>query len=118
MKKALINIGLFVFAVLALPTIGGLGLLYGTTVHASAFPDKAYTMAVIIDILANAMCPELLRDLLLVNKDTPYPFGVKKQTISYALMMNEKMNNLSPMGRWLYDRIDQVDPGHFTRVTF
>lgn len=115
--KALINISLLLFSIVANMTIGAFGVFYGLLKNLIGFPTKAIDVAYTLDINGNILCGELFNDTLLI-KPSKYIFGKKEETISLVLKRNYDINNLSKTGKKLYNLIEWIDKGHFDATNF
>jgi len=120
MKRLLNNLIIFAVAIFLLFTIGMFGLVY--TLFWSIFKyrkisffkywaDLVYTINVGIDKIGNVLLGAFLNRFA-VNQPE-YPFGNINDTISKALAMN--LDNLSPLGKFIVDVLEKIDPGHMEK---
>ena len=72
--------------------------------------DYFLIFAVAIDVTGNVALGPLL-NLILITKGG-YKFGNRKETISSVLGKNKKTMTLKPLGSWLSNVLDKIDPNH------
>lgn len=121
MSKIFKNIVLFFVAILLLFTIGLYGLAYAF-IHtlfnfrkggySEYWGDLLYQINVGIDMIGNVMLGKFLNHHT-IHDDTIYPFGNVNHTISHVLAVNKlKYNNTKPLGDWIINILEWIDPGH------
>lgn len=120
MKRLINNIIIFIVAIFLLFTVGTFGLIY--TIVWSVFnsakisffkywADLMYTINVGIDKIGNVLLAAFLNKFAIV--EPVYKFGDINDTISEALAKN--LNNLTPLGKFIVDVLEWVDPGHMEK---
>lgn len=122
MKRLIKNIILFIAAVFLLITIGGFGLVYTLFWSIINFKvisffkywaDLVYTINVGIDKIGNVLLAAFLNRFAV--KTDFYKFGNIDDTISYALALNLKENNLTRLGIFIVNVLEYIDPGHMEK---
>ena len=117
MKKLIKNIILLDIALTLLLTVGLFGLLYTfiwsifnftKTSFIKYWSNLFYTINVGIDKIGNVLLGTFMNKFAV--KELQYPFGKLNDTISYALAMN--LGYLSPLGEFITNILEFVDPGH------
>ncbi len=120
MKKLIRNIILFFVAIILLSSIGVFGLIYTfiwsvinlkTISFIKYWSDLIYTINVGIDKIGNVLLGAFLNQFAI--KKTDYKFGDIDDTISKALAKN--LDNLTPLGKFIVDILESIDPGHMKK---
>jgi hypothetical protein len=120
MKRLINNIIIFIVAMFLLFTVGTFGLIY--TIIWSIFnsakisffkywADLMYTINVGIDKIGNVLLAAFLNKFAIVEQT--YKFGNINDTISEALAKN--LDNLTPLGKFIVDVLEWIDPGHMEK---
>ena len=120
MTRLINNIVIFIVAIILLCTIGIFGLIY--TIFWSVLNFKkisffkywanlVYTLNVGIDKIGNVLLAAFLNRFAIKTPD--YKFGNINDTISKALAKN--LNNLTPLGKFIVDVLEAIDPGHMQK---
>jgi len=79
-----------------------------------AISDFFYSISVILDVVANVIGAPLWN--IILKKKGGYAFGNRHDTISYAMMQNKLLNNLTAFGKGIAWILDHIDPGHLERT--
>jgi hypothetical protein len=119
-KRLINNTIIFIVAMFLLFTVGTFGLIY--TIVWSVFnsakisffkywADLMYTINVGIDKIGNVLLAAFLNKFAIV--EPVYKFGDINDTISEALAKN--LNNLTPLGKFIVDVLEWIDPGHMEK---
>lgn len=120
MRRLFVNIILFFVALSLLFTIGTFGLVYTIfwSVYNSSkisffkyWGDLMYTINVGIDKIGNVLLAAFLNKFAV--KEPKYKFGNINDTISEALAKN--LDNLAPLGQFIVDVLEKIDPGHMEK---
>ncbi len=120
MKRLLVNIALFLVAVLLLSSAGIYGLIYSlifSLLNLKKYSfidfcaDTIYSINIGIDQIGNVLLALFLTRYCLIDK-TFFPFGKVDQTISHVLAVNYFRFNLSSFGLWLVKTLDFFDKDH------
>lgn len=123
MKRLLVNIILFLVAVLLLSTIGIYGLFYAIVWTARHFTkvsflkywtDLIYSINLGIDRIGNVLLSTFLNNFALIDK-TQYPFGDVKHTISHVLAVNYFAVNTSKFGTIIVLILEIIDKNHMEK---
>jgi len=120
MRRLVTNIILFFVALSLLFTVGTFGLVY--TIFWSLYNsskisffkywgDLMYTINVGIDKIGNVLLAAFLNKFAI--KESKYRFGNINDTISEALAKN--LYNLTPLGQFIVDVLERIDPGHMKK---
>lgn len=120
MRRLISNIVLFFVAISLLFTVGTFGLVY--TIFWSFYNsskisffkywgDLMYTINVGIDKIGNVLLAAFLNKFAV--KEPQYKFGNINDTISEALAKN--LDNLAPLGQFIVDVLEWIDPGHMEK---
>jgi len=121
-KRLIINIIIFLVAILLLLTIGIYGVIYTMIVSVFKFKtvsflkywgDFFYSINVGIDKIGNVFLSMFLNEYTI--KDKSYPFGNINHTISHVLAFNYINGNLKPLGKFIVDVLERLDPGHMDK---
>jgi hypothetical protein len=73
-----------------------------------------YVMAVSIDQLGNVVMSTLFNDILI--RKYGIEFGDEDQTISMVLGVNKKIGTLTPLGKFIADVLNKIDPNHVEKA--
>lgn len=120
MRRLFVNIILFFVALSLLFTVGTFGLVYTIfwSVYNSSkisffkyWGDLMYTINVGIDKIGNVLLAAFLNKFAV--KEPKYKFGNINDTISEALAKN--LDNLAPLGQFIVDVLEKIDPGHMEK---
>jgi len=112
---------LFVLAVLLSILLTPIGIVFHLVYLAIRLKLKGFVkqsgwyfkmLAVSIDQFGNVALGPLLNKTCL--KEVQYSFGDEDDTISKVLHYNRE--TLSRFGRWLYETIEKIDPGHYDHI--
>lgn len=120
MRRLISNIVLFFVAISLLFTVGTFGLVY--TIFWSFYNsskisffkywgDLMYTINVGIDKIGNVLLAAFLNKFATIKPQ--YKFGNINDTISEALAKN--LDNLAPLGQFIVDVLEWIDPGHMEK---
>ncbi len=120
MRRLISNIVLFFVAISLLFTVGTFGLVY--TIFWSFYNsskisffkywgDLMYTINVGIDKIGNVLLAAFLNKFATIKPQ--YKFGNINDTISEALAKN--LDNLAPLGQFIVDVLEWIDPGHMKK---
>jgi hypothetical protein len=120
MRRLISNIVLFFVAISLLFTVGTFGLFY--TIFWSFYNsskisffkywgDLMYTINVGIDKIGNVLLAAFLNKFATIKPQ--YKFGNINDTISEALAKN--LDNLAPLGQFIVDVLEWIDPGHMEK---
>lgn len=121
MKKLIINIILFIVAIILLVTLGAIGLIYTFFNSLVYFKNKSfakywgnllYQINIGIDQIGNVLLGKFLNRFGV--KKVIHPFGRVNETISYAIARNR--GYLTKLGTLVHDIIEWIDPGHFDKA--
>jgi hypothetical protein len=122
MKRLIVNVFLFVVAILLLITLGSFGILY-TVLYSvkniknvaflNYWADLLYQINVGIDQIGNVLLARFLNNFAIINND--YPFGKVNMTISHVLAVNYKNNNIAPLGLFIILILECIDTGHIEK---
>ena len=91
-------------------TLYPLGILYGIVRHLFYADKKALDVALLLDLGGNVFCRELMNDIFI--KDDTKGFGSPFQTIREVLGINNELDNLTKLGKYLVRLLDYLDPYH------
>jgi hypothetical protein len=123
MKRLILNITLFVVAIILLATIGLYGAVYAFFFTVFRYPkysfinfwaDTIYAINIGIDQIGNVLLAVFLNRFCLYNAHA-YPFGKVKQTISHVLAVNFYACNIKPLGHFIIKILLFFDPDHLTK---
>lgn len=70
------------------------------------------SMAISLDQFGNGSCWKLLQTVLTKNNDETYDFGNIDETVSFAIGINDRRNNLSMFGRFVRNVLNLLDKNH------
>jgi hypothetical protein len=121
MRILIINLVIFVVALLLLFFLGGIGIVYGVFKHLKSFKlfdylgRIMYSINVGIDQIGNVLLGEFLDATCLVDKDVRKRFGRVDETISHVLAINERDGNLKDFGHKIVGVLEFLDPGHMDK---
>lgn len=116
-KIFLINVLLFLIAILGVTIIGSVGFFVGIYYilfkkeSTEYFKDCAY----VLDIFGNVICQDLF-DLILIKKESKFKFGNPQQTISAVLGLNKHFNTLKNQGIFWANFLNKIDKNHVERA--
>lgn len=88
------------------------GLIYSLVSNPKNFGQALYVRAFAEDKSANTYCADLFNRYLLTDSLTRYEFGNSDETISGVLGKNFLRKSLSPVGIWLYNLLEKIEPNH------
>ena len=111
--KGLINFLLSLVGRLSLFILGP--VLYLSGVILSRWRSKYFlNIGISYDQLGNVLGGPLFNKTL--RKEGGARFGNPDETISFVLGKNKKINKLTRLGRWIADRLNEIDPGHVEKA--
>lgn len=70
------------------------------------------SMAISLDQFGNGSCWKLLQTVLTKNNAETYDFGNIDETVSFAIGINDRRNNLSMFGRFVRNVLNFIDKNH------
>jgi len=103
--KAFINILLWVLSKIGYAVVGVAGIVYGLFTRPQNSLKKFLKVAIVYDELVNVMAGELFCDTLGDG------YG-EVETISSRLGKNKRDGKQTKLGRWVSDRLNDIDPDH------
>ena len=124
MKRLLVNIALFILALVLLSTAGLFGLVYGLYYSIRHFNKREllkywveliYSINLGIDQIGNVLLGTFLNKFCLINTGTKNKFGKVRETISYVLAVNYFSLNLTSFGKKIVFILDYLDKDHMAK---
>lgn len=103
---------LFLIAVILSVILFPLGILFSWIFNRKKFDTMLHRCAVAIDQSGNVFCSDLFDYFLLTKDENRYKFGSPDETISGVLGKNFLRKSLSPVGIWLYNLLEKIEPNH------
>jgi hypothetical protein len=73
-----------------------------------------YVMAVSVDQLGNVVMATLFNDLFITKYG--YKFGDEDATVSMSLGVNKAMGTLKPLGKFIADVLNLIEPNHVEKA--
>jgi len=73
-----------------------------------------YVMAVSVDQLGNVVMSTLFNDILI--RKYGIEFGDEDHTVSMVLGVNKKIGTLTPLGKFIADVLNKIDPNHVEKA--
>ncbi len=108
---------LLVLAVLMSIVLYPLGWLYSLITFRLSLKKLGnywFVMAVSVDQLGNVVMSTLFNDLLITKYG--HKFGDEDQTVSMVLGVAKKMGTLTPLGKFIADVLNKIDPNHVEKA--
>lgn len=123
-RRFFVNTLILIVALILLVTVGVFGLIY-TIIHSLwnikksdpflYFGNILYAINVGIDKIGNVLLGTFLNNTAIDLKTTDQKFGNINHTISYVLAKNESSGSLKPLGLFLVNVLEKLDPGHMKK---
>jgi len=123
-RRFFINIIILVVALFLLVTVGTIGLVYtffnGIINIKKADPllyfgNILYSINVGIDKIGNVILGSFMNRFAIYKDQSQTKFGNINHTISYVLAKNMDPNTLRPLGTFLINVLEFLDPGHMEK---
>jgi hypothetical protein len=73
-----------------------------------------YVMAISVDQLGNVVMSTLFNDILI--RKYGIEFGDEDHTVSMVLGLNKKIGTLTPLGKFIADVLNKIDPNHVEKA--
>ena len=108
---------LLVIAVLMSIILYPLGWIYSIITFRGSLKKLGkwwYVMAVSVDQLGNVVMSTLFNDILI--RKYGIEFGDEDHTISMVLGVNKKIGTLTPLGKFIADVLNKIDPNHVEKA--
>lgn len=123
-RRFFVNIIILVVALFLLVTVGTLGLIYtliNSVINISKadpflyFGNILYSINVGIDKIGNVLLGSFMNRFAIYEDLSQTKFGNINHTISYVLAKNMEPNTLRPLGTFLVNVLEYLDPGHMEK---